>query len=596
MKAFIFNSGTGSRLGDLTKYTPKALVTMHNGESILFRQLRLLKKAGIKEVVISTGKYSNQIEEMCTKDFPTLSFTFIKNHNFNVTNSIYSMYLCKEAFDDDFVIMHGDLVFNDGLIEKLLNHKSLDLAIINTSIPKPPKDFKGRVVEGKLQRIAVDIFDEHDYALQPLYKLSKKTISKWLLEVEKMVTRGEVSVYAENALNVLLPSLNIEVLDYKDDFVEEIDNLEDYERVSKEVRDFDYKYQTIIESTDYMNEIKKYLNKYNLKKPLLMSSRYLLKEEEFNNFIKEINAVTFHGYSSNPKYEEVIEGLKVFQDNICDSVIAIGGGSCIDTAKAIKLYSVLDPNINYLEQEYKYVDLPLIVAPTTAGTGSESTRYSVIYYKDIKQSLTHDSLLPDLAVLNHEFLINLPEYHRKSALLDAFCQAVESYWAVQATEVSREYAAEALTIFLRTYKDYLKHDPKVNKEIMYLANLAGRAINISATTAAHALSYGITTLTGISHGHAVSLFLYDFCKLICKTKDSDVLIIIDNLAKKFNTNKNKLKTILFQCIKNFNLPQPKLDYDKIKVLVKRINIERLNNTPIRINEKKIYRVYLGLRQ
>ena len=133
----------------------------------------------------------------------------------------------------------------------------------------------------------------------------------------------------------------------------------------------------------------------------------------------------------------------ILLENIkCDSIISIGGGSCIDVAKAIKLYSSFDGN--YIDQTPKYVDMPFLAIPTTAGTGTESTRYSVIYYNGEKQSLVHDSLLPDTAILNVKFLYNMPDYHKKSSLLDAFCQAIESYWSINSSETSKEYSEQSI--------------------------------------------------------------------------------------------------------------------------------------------------------
>ena len=149
MKAFIFNSGVGSRLGDLTKDKPKALVELKSGETILGRQLRILRSQGIKEIVISTGYKEEMIKEYCLKEFPELHFTFVFNPDYATTNSIYSMYLAENKFQDDFLIMHGDLVFDEGIVEKLLEEKHRDLVCINTEIPKPPKDFKGRIKKEK---------------------------------------------------------------------------------------------------------------------------------------------------------------------------------------------------------------------------------------------------------------------------------------------------------------------------------------------------------------------------------------------------------------------------------------------------------------
>lgn len=247
MKAFIFNSGVGSRLGELTKDRPKGLVELKSGETILGRQLRLLSMVGIKHIIISTGYKEETIKEFCEKEFPDLDVTFVFNPIFDKTNSIYSMFLAEKYFDRNFIIMHGDLVFDEGILEALIHDERPNLACINTTIPKPPKDFKGRVKEGKLQQISVNIFEEHDYALQPLYKLDHNLIKSWFRVMKDYIDKNNVNVYAENALNEVLTNFKVEVIDYKDHYLEEIDNLEDYERVSHDIRFFDFRNQKVYE-------------------------------------------------------------------------------------------------------------------------------------------------------------------------------------------------------------------------------------------------------------------------------------------------------------------------------------------------------------
>ena len=109
--------------------------------------------------------------------------------------------------------------------------------------------------------------------------------------------------------------------------------------------------------------------------------------------------VFFNDFGSNPLYDDVCKGVALFNQSGCDSILAVGGGSCIDVAKCIKLYCKLDPDTLYLHQEYRDSHVPLIAIPTTAGTGSESTRFAVIYYNGVKQSVTHPSIIPDYALL-----------------------------------------------------------------------------------------------------------------------------------------------------------------------------------------------------
>lgn len=240
MKALIFNSGIGKRLGEWTSKHPKTLIELKNGESICHRQLRILSECGIKDFVITTGPFEDQIIEV-TKEFSNCNFTFVHSDKYDKTNYIYSMYIARKYFDDDFLMLHGDLVFNKELVEELLNNKHDSVCLYNSDLPLPEKDFKGRIVDDCLKEVSINIFDDDCYAFQPLYKLSKKTIERWSKEVERFISEGNDQVYAENALNEISNELNIYALSYKNHYINEIDNLEDLEKVSREISEYENK-------------------------------------------------------------------------------------------------------------------------------------------------------------------------------------------------------------------------------------------------------------------------------------------------------------------------------------------------------------------
>lgn len=596
MKAFIFNSGAGSRMGELTKEKPKALVELSNGETILSRQIRLLKQSGITDIIISTGPFENKIVEL-TNQFSDISFEFVNNPIYKETNSIYSLFLSKNLINDDFIVMHGDLVFDSLIVQEILNDPRENLCLVNTETAQPEKDFKGRIVDFLLQEISVNIFDSNCYALQPLYKLSSHIMHLWLNQIEKYVEDGMTKVYAENALNDILLSVKIEYLDYKNFYIEEIDNVEDLKRVSNQFRQHDYKNQAIVTSTNYISLIEEYIKNRGIKKPLVVHGKHLSKDLQFSDFLKRMNYPTFTGYSPNPTYEEVLEGLDLFKIKACDGIIAIGGGSCIDVAKAIKLYSVYDDN--YIEQEFKYVNLPLIVAPTTAGTGSESTRFSVIYYKGEKQSLVNDSLLPDYVILNEHFLNDIPEYHKKSALLDAFCQAIEAYWSINSNDQSKQYSEKALKLIINNYKKYLDKDTSVYRDILIAANYAGKAINIAQTTAPHAMSYKLTSIANIAHGHAVSILLPYVTMYMVENIDEFTDIrglgyikdMFDDLSRIFKTDIKNLHNKIEEIIKDIDLNKPKVNENDVMNMTTSVNLERLKNSPITIDKNAISFIY-----
>lgn len=238
MKAIIFNSGLGSRMGDMTKNNPKCMVKLYNGETIFERQIRILSECGINEFIVTTGPFKEQLYAVANK-YKNLNFKFVSNEEYKTTNYIVSMNYAYDLLDDDILLLHGDLVFNKELVVKLLKDKNTSVCLYNENKKLPEKDFKGRFKDNMLKEVSINIFDSDCYAFQPLYKLSKKNIMLWKNKVREFVNKGIVGVYAENALNEITEELIIYGMSYKDDYIDEIDNNDDYIRVNNEIQFFD---------------------------------------------------------------------------------------------------------------------------------------------------------------------------------------------------------------------------------------------------------------------------------------------------------------------------------------------------------------------
>lgn len=573
MKALIFNSGIGKRMMELTANNPKSMVHLYNDETIFERQIRLLQEAGITEVIITTGPYPEMLKNICNKPcYKNMHFYYPHNEIFDASNYIYSMYKAREYLDDDILMMHGDLVFDRTLIPNLLKNKEPNTCLINKFKPLPEKDFKGRIIDNELREVSINIFDSNCYAFQPLYKLSKKVIGAWIDNVVKFVENNNINVYAENALNEVSKGLGIRPISYHNHFIDEVDNKDDLARVNKEIEAWDYKTQIIKASTEYLLPLKTRLKKLNSDKPFVVVDRFLKDE-----IAKKLpNAVVFSSFTPNPKYEEMLEGLRLFKENKCDSFISIGGGSCIDVAKVIRLSinADLSSDVPTFKQPYKYTNIKHICIPTTSGTGSESTKHAVLYLDGVKQSIANPVNVPDYVILCPKLIVSVPEYQKKVTLMDALCQCIESLWSRKATKESRKYAKAGLKLFRDNYKGYLELDRDAIKNIQIAANYSGKAINISETTAAHAMSYKITSLYGIPHGHAVAICMnsiFNNCKV--KTKFSDI----------------EVKELFYEILKFFRLkayiPIRKEELIDLKLSV---NIERLSNFPFKINIERCF--------
>jgi alcohol dehydrogenase class IV len=219
----------------------------------------------------------------------------------------------------------------------------------------------------------------------------------------------------------------------------------------------------------------------------------------------------FTEFELNPKLRDVERGIELLESFRPDVVMALGGGTAIDLAKMIRGLAL---------QQVELVDLitgiaapapngiPLVVIPTTAGTGSEATHFAVVYRNGEKYSVAHQSLAPEYALLDPELTYSMPAAVTAATGLDALCQAVESMWAVGATDESVDYASRALRLVLTNLESVVQAPTADARRAMCeAAHLAGKAINISKTTAPHAVSYWLTSHYGIAHGVAVAVFL-----------------------------------------------------------------------------------------
>lgn len=221
--------------------------------------------------------------------------------------------------------------------------------------------------------------------------------------------------------------------------------------------------------------------------------------------------VSFTSFEPNPKLHDAERAIELLKSSPCDAVLAVGGGSAIDMAKLICIFAAQETSPREAiadSTNLKPKTLPFIAIPTTAGTGSEATHFAVVYVDGKKVSIAHPSLLPDFSILDPELTNNLPRKLTAVTGLDALCQGIESLWSVQSTDKSKAYAREAVKLAWNHLESAVLAPTGESRLAMCRAShLAGRAINISKTTAPHAISYFITSHCGVPHGHAVALTL-----------------------------------------------------------------------------------------
>lgn len=310
---------------------------------------------------------------------------------------------------------------------------------------------------------------------------------------------------------------------------------------------------------------------------------------------KLYDASYYSNIQENTKIEQIAEGKNYINQLKPDLIIAIGGGSAIDLAKGISYFSNIDLTLPFNPQDLnKRVDrtIPITAIPTTTGTGSEATSFSVVYIQNKKYSIESNKILPKYVILDPLLSINLPKSISASSGLDALSQSVESYWAVQGTKESQKYAKESLSIIKDNILDSIVNRNLENTKAMMTASYySGKAINISKTTAAHALSYPITTFFNIPHGNAVALTLgllleFNYFNTTSNKVKKDIESILNILSiKSIRDFKVFINNIIRAGGITKNLNHIKGDKDShIKTILNYISIERLNNNPVPIDK------------
>jgi alcohol dehydrogenase len=289
--------------------------------------------------------------------------------------------------------------------------------------------------------------------------------------------------------------------------------------------------------------------------------------------------VRFNDFEDNPNIVDVEKGVQLFKENACDCILAIGGGSSIDMAKLIKFFTPKSkPFIgkfnNQLEENE---NIPLVAIPTTAGTGSEATHFAVLYVGLDKYSISDKLLLPNHIAIISKLHFSQTQYQKAVSGLDAFSQAIESFWSVNSTHQSREYSLQALKLIIPSLPKVVYGAENIDeyKKMAVGAYLAGKAINIAKTTAPHAFSYYLTKRFNLPHGHAVAFFLPSFISYNFYLNSAE-----SNLSN--NSNLENLKQVLLEY-----LPKNNLSLDKsISLYISSLGIQ-LNLIELKISKEEI---------
>lgn len=322
------------------------------------------------------------------------------------------------------------------------------------------------------------------------------------------------------------------------------------------------------------------------------------------------NITRFNNFEINPTFEDALKGTLIARENKIDSIISIGGGSVIDISKIILAFIAPNQDFHSIVVGKKIPKNPQIShfsIPTTAGTGSESTEFAVVYLNKKKYSISAPYLLPNSTILDGELIISNPSFQRAVNGLDALAQAIESHWANGSNEESRSYSRKAIPYLYKNLPKIVfdKAEKKDYQDLIHASNLAGRAINISKTTSPHAFSYAFTSKYGIPHGQAVWLTLPKIFKIHfnnVENKNSNVKnydqfnYLMHEIIELLGISKKNLEKKLEDFVLSLGVEccMDKLGINtklKRKEIAENVNHERLKNNPIFFSKDNINEIF-----
>lgn len=295
----------------------------------------------------------------------------------------------------------------------------------------------------------------------------------------------------------------------------------------------------IITGKGALDEAKCYIKSYG-KKALIVTGKHVVESTMMQMLIDilddiEVEYSIFDGITGEPTDCMIEEGIKLYQETNCEFLIGIGGGSPLDSAKAIGAM-ITNPGAiaDYNGKEIPNMIPPVVAIPTTAGTGSEATKFTIITdtKKDIKMLLKGDYLMPNLAIVDYELGMTAPKSVTAATGLDALTHAVEAYTSKKATVMTDTLAVSAIKRIVRylpiVYRDGTNEEAR--EEMAIAALEAGICINNSSVTLVHGMSRPIGALFHVPHGMSNAMLLTK-CMAFAAINVTDRLAILARETK-----------------------------------------------------------------
>lgn len=248
-----------------------------------------------------------------------------------------------------------------------------------------------------------------------------------------------------------------------------------------------------------------------LTRVVLVTDSYMFEQGPVNGLVKHLEAAgvetaVYSGVQPDPTDVNVEEALSILREHSADGVIAVGGGSPIDAAKGVAIMATNEGTISDYAgyDRIQRVGLPIVAIPTTAGSGSEATRATVITdtKRNVKMAIYGDSLMPRVALVDYRLTMTMPRALTAHVGIDSLVHAVEAYVSRKANVFSDMYALEAAHLISRNLRKAF-HEPDneaAREAMMFGATLAGMAFSNSSVALVHGMSRPIGAHFHVTHG------------------------------------------------------------------------------------------------
>lgn len=348
-----------------------------------------------------------------------------------------------------------------------------------------------------------------------------------------------------------------------------------------------------------------------VKNPLIITDTILIEVgvvKKITDLLDGLEHGIFTGVKPEPEFGVVEECMEQFKQGNHDGLIAVGGGSAIDIAKAVSGYSIMDkPLKSLVGTDIVNKEGPIIIAiPTTAGTGSEVTNIAILADPEdnIKKGIVSDHLLPDVAIVAPEMTLTMPPSVTAASGVDALVHAIESYISLNASPITDGLALQAIKMISKNLpKAYANPTNLEAREKMATASLiAGMAFGNAGVAAVHALAYPLGGKYHIAHGVSNALllpFVMEWNKIGNLERFRDIAIAMGENVEGLSDYEAADKAVIAMqniCkvvnipsgLRHFNIPESDIE----ELANEAIKIERLlKNNPRKFNVIDIKKIY-----